>query len=117
MVTIVDFVKRKNSEGEVFNSLILQGGVEMVKSSITGRYYATAKRTSVTSTLDDLTCKELIGTQIPGSVKRVECEPYQFVLEETGEKLQANHRWVYMKEGETVEEQILAETAVEAPSS
>ncbi len=69
MVTIVDFVKRKNSEGEEFNALILQGGIELVKSRETGRYYATAKKTSITSTFDDAMCQSLIGTQIPGSVQ------------------------------------------------
>jgi hypothetical protein len=115
MVTIVDFVKRTNKEGKEFNSLILQGGLEMIKSNQTGRYYATAKKASVTSTLDDLTCKELIGQKIPGSVQRVECEPYEFVLKDTGEVLVSTHRWIYLKEGETVEEKVLAESEVEKP--
>jgi hypothetical protein len=77
MVTIIDFVKRKNNEGVEFNSLILQGGLEMIKSNQSGRYYATAKKASVTSTLDDLTCKELIGQKIPGSIQKIECEPFE----------------------------------------
>jgi len=57
MVTIVDYSQRKNSEGKDFYSLILQGGIEMVKSKETDRYYATAKRCSITSTFDESTCK------------------------------------------------------------
>ena len=102
MVTIVDFVKRTNKDGHEFNALILQGGLEFVRSLRTGRYYATAKRTSVTSTLDDAMCQNLKGTQIPGSVQRVDCDPYEITLRETGEVLTLFHRWVYLKEGETI---------------
>jgi len=115
MVTIVDFVKRKNSEGVEFNSLILQGGIELVKSRETGRYYATAKKTSITSTFDDAMCQSLIGTQIPGSVQRVESEPYKFTVPDTGEVLKLTHRWVYLKEGETMEEKVIAPEKVSMP--
>jgi hypothetical protein len=95
--------------------LIISGGLEMVKSRITGRYYATSKKASVTSTFDEATCMELIGEQIPGSVQRVECEPYEMTLKETGEVMTLNHRWVYLKEGETVSERVLAESEVSMP--
>ena len=115
MVTIVDFVKRKNLKGEDFNALILQGGIELVKSRETGRYYATAKKTSITSTLDEATCRSLIGSQIPGSVQRVQTEPYEYTNNETGEVLTLTHRWVYQKEGETVEEKVVADSKVAMP--
>ena len=115
MVTIVDFVKRQNSKGEEFNALIIQGGLEMVKSNQTGRYYATAKKASVTSTFDDLTCKELIGQKIPGSIQRVECLPFEFMLKDTGEILTSSHRWIYLKEGESVTERVLTESEVSQP--
>ena len=115
MVTIVDFVKRKNSKGEEFNALILQSGIELVKSRETGRYYATAKKTSITSTFDDATCQTLIGTQIQGSVQRMESEPYDFTVPGTGEVLKLTHRWVYLKEGDTVEEKVIADTKVAMP--
>ena len=115
MVTIVDHTKRKNLKGEEFNALILQSGIELVKSRETGRYYATAKRTSIPSTFDDATCQSLIGTQIPGSIQRVESEPYLFTVQSTGEVLTLNHRWVYLKEGETVEEKVIADSKVSMP--
>jgi hypothetical protein len=115
MVKIIDWVKRQNKEGEDFNALIIQGGLEMVKSTKTGRYYATAKKASVTSTLDDQTCQELIGEKIPGSVQKVECEPYEFTLKETGEVITLNHRWLYLKEGETLTEKVIAESEVAMP--
>jgi len=100
MVTIIDFVKRQNKEGKEFNALILQSGIELVKSRETQRWYATAKKTSITSTFDDAVCQGLIGQQIPGSVQRVECEPYEFTVKDTGEVLTLTHRWVYLNEGE-----------------
>jgi len=115
MVTIVDFVKRQNKEGEEFNALILQSGIELVKSRESGRWYATAKRASITSTFDDGTCQGLIGTQIPGSIQRVECEPYEFTVRDTGEVLELTHRWVYLNEGEVHAEQVVEPEKVAMP--
>lgn len=117
MVTIVDFVKRQNKEGEEFNALILQSGIELVKSQETDRWYATAKKASITSTFDDAMCQSLIGTQIPGSVQRVLCEPYEFTVKETGEVVELTHRWQYAKEGETIEEKVIADSNVVMPEN
>ena len=76
MVRIVDFAERTNSDGETFYALILQGSLEMVLSSETGHYYATAKRASITSTFDEETCKSLIGSELPGSIQKVKVDPY-----------------------------------------
>jgi hypothetical protein len=115
MVTIIDFSKRKNLKGEEFNALVLASGLEMIKSHETGRYYATAKKTSMPSTFDEATCRSLIGTQVPGSIQKVECEAYKFSVPGSGEVLTLNHRWVYLKEGETVEEKVVADTQVVMP--
>lgn len=115
MVQIIDFVKRQNREGVEFNALILQGGLELVKSKETGAWYATSKKTSITSTLDDATCQNLIGKQIPGSVQRVESEPYDFTNKETGEVLTLTHRWVYLNEGEVLAAQVVAPEKVVMP--
>jgi hypothetical protein len=53
MVTIVNFEKRQSKTGNEFFALILQGGVEMVRSAETGQFYATVKRCSVPSILDE----------------------------------------------------------------
>ena len=115
MVTIVDFVKRQNKAGDDFYALILQGGIELVKSQDTGRWYATAKKASITSTFDEDFCRGLIGQQIPGTVQRVSCEPYEFTVKDTGEVLTLTHRWVYLKEGESVEEKVIADSKVAMP--
>ena len=114
MVQIVDYAKRQNAEGEEFFALILQGSLEMVKSKESGNYYATAKRASVTSTFTEEVCKKLLGTEIPGSIKRVPSEPYEYAIPDTGEVITLEHRWVYLQEGETVDEVVREEEVVEA---
>ena len=104
MVKIIDYAKRTNSKGEQFCALILQSGLEMVKSQETGNYYATARKTSITSTFTEEQCKDLIGHELPGSIRKVECEPYEYTIKDTGEVITLNHRWEYRKEGDTMEE-------------
>jgi hypothetical protein len=50
------------------NSLFLelQGGIEMVKSKETDKFYVTARKNFYLSTFDELTCQALIGTELPG---------------------------------------------------
>ncbi len=57
MVKIIDCRVRTNSAGEEFCALILQGGLEHVKSKETVNYYATAKSDSITSTFTEEQCK------------------------------------------------------------
>ena len=104
MVKIVDYRVRTNSDGEEFCALILQGGLELVKSKETGNYYATAKSASITSTFTEEQCQGLIGQELPGSIVKQECEPYQYTIKDTGEVITLQHRWEYRKEGDTVEE-------------
>lgn len=96
MVTIVNFEKRQSKTGNEFLALILQGGVEMVRSAETGQFYATVKRCSVPSTLDEATCTQMIGTQLDGSIQKLSCEPYEYVVADTGEVIELAHRWTYV---------------------
>ena len=106
MVTIESYAQRTKSDGSVFFALILQGGIQMVKSQQTERYYATLKKASITCTFDEATCKASIGEKFPGSIQKQSCEPYQFVVKETGEILELNYRWSYLPEGATMEEAV-----------
>lgn len=115
MVRIIDFKVRQSRDGEPFIALIVQGGLTMVKSRETGLYYATAKKASVPSTFDEETCKGLIGQEIDGTVEQVACEPYEFVSEETGEVISMDHRWVYLKPGDTVEQAVKVQQHHEEP--
>jgi hypothetical protein len=98
MVTVNDFAIRQNADGEDFVVLILQGGLEMVRSQETGNYYATIRKCSVSSTFDEETAKLMVGQQLPGTIAKVECEPYEYVVEETGEQLLLSHTWQYQPE-------------------
>lgn len=104
MVKIINYEKRTNKEGEPFFLLVLQGGLQLVKSKETNRYYATQKQATISSTLDENTCKALIGEEIPGSIVRVETEPYEYTVKETGEIVTLSHRWEYVKESDKLAE-------------
>ena len=95
MVTVKDYKKRENKEGEEFFVLVLQGNVVPVKSQKTGRTYFTAKTCTVSSTFDEETCKEVIGMQFPGKIIKVETDPYEFTIPETGDVIELAHRWDY----------------------
>lgn len=101
MVRIIDYKERKREDGTFFYVLEIQGGVEMVKSKETGSFYATVKKANVPSTFDEQTCIGLIGSEMPGKVIKEECEPYDYVVKETGEEITLYHRWVYAPEDET----------------
>ena len=57
----------------------------------------------------------MVGQELEGSVERVQCEPYEFVVEETGDILELDHRWVYLKPGDTVEQAVKVEQHQEEP--
>lgn len=98
MVTVIDFKENENKEGTKFYSLVIQGGIEMVKSEQTGRYYATARKTTIPSTFNEPTCKALVGQTMSGNVMKVECEPYEFTIEGTGEVVELSHTYAYVPE-------------------
>jgi len=98
MVRIVNYQKRQTEEGKEFFTLELQGGIEMVKSQQTGKFYVTARKATISSTFDELTCQSLIGTELPGNVQKVECEPYEYTIKETGEIITLTHRYEYTDE-------------------
>lgn len=97
MVKIVDYKERESADGSPFYALILQGGVEIVESA-NGRMYATARKTSMVSSFDEATCKMLIGQDIPGSIEKVEVEPYEYTHPVSGEVIFLTHRYEYVHE-------------------
>ena len=99
MVTVVNYTTRENLDGEEYIALVLQGDLEMVQSKETGRFYATARKTTITSTFDESVAAALIGTQIPGRITKVPCEPYEWVVPETGELIELHHRYEFEPEG------------------
>lgn len=100
MVTVTGFNLRQQKEGEQKNyiSLELEGEIEMVQSSNSGRFYATVRRCNVSSTFDQLTAERMVGKQMAGTIERVPCDPYDFTIEQTGEVIKVGYRWDYLPE-------------------
>lgn len=99
-VKIIDFNLREAQNGKQFYSLTLQGGVEIVKSS-NGSSYLTIRKASMPTTFEEATCMSLIGTELPGIIDKVDCEPYEYVIPQTGEVILLSHRYEYKEEAVT----------------
>ncbi len=106
MVTIVNYKERLKEDGSNFFVLEIQSGIEMIKSKSTGNFYATAKRAFIPSTFTKEVCQSLIGTQMPGGIVKEVCEPFNYVIRETGEEITLNHRWVYKSEEELQKQKV-----------
>ena len=113
MVRIVNYQKRTTEEGKEFNILELQGGVELVKSQETGKLYMTARKASMSCTFDELTCQSLIGTELPGSVKKVACEDYSYTIKDTGEVITLSHRFDYVEQEAAIQTPQKSNTTIE----
>jgi len=107
MVTISNYSLRKNKAGKEFVTLELQGDLEMVQSTETGRFYATARRCSITSTFTEEVAKGLIGTKMPGKVIRMSCDKYDYTVPETGEVISLQHTYQYSPD-ETANETVVS---------
>lgn len=116
MVTIIGYSEHLNEDEEPFNALRIQGDVEMVKSTESGQYYATARETTIPSTFDDAKCEELIGKKLPGSIDRVPCEPYEYELPENGEKIILDFSWEYNPTPVSMEEEVFENQQSELPA-
>lgn len=115
MVTVIDFETRMNADGKPYVALIIQGDVEMVLSKETGKYYATARKASISSTFDASTAKALIGRQMPGTITKEPCTPYDYTNPNTGEVVQLNFRYVYKPE-EQPKPQVFQAMGIPKPS-
>ena len=95
MVKISGFKQRKTAEGKTFITLELQGDVELVQSTQTGKFYATSRHCSISSTFDEEEAKTLIGKHFPGRIVRENVEEYDYIVKETGEVIKLCHAYVY----------------------
>ncbi len=85
MVTVKNYHVRQGNNGDNYISLELEGDVTFVQSQNTGRFYASAKQCIMYAAMDEKTAQALIGTQLPGSIERVACDPYEYTIPDTGE--------------------------------
>jgi len=88
MVTITGY-QPKEKDGKTFFAITLQGDVRFAQSETTGNFYLTSDKASVTTSFNEIMCQMLIGKQLAGSIKKVECEPY------TTENGTFTHRFQY----------------------
>ena len=112
MVTVKEVKKAENSMGEEFFGLIVQSGAVAVKSKETGRVYFTAKTAFVSTTFDEETATSMIGQEFDGTIKKVETDPYEYTIEETGEVVELSHRWEYHDPALDLEQQVVREALV-----
>ena len=99
MVTVTGFIERTRKDATKFIALEISGGLELVQSNNTGKFYGTVKKTSIPCTFDENLAKTLIGTQMPGSIVRVTVDPYNYLNKKTGEVIQLQHSYSYQPEG------------------
>lgn len=106
MVTIKNYQLREGKEGKPsYITLELEGDIEMVQSSNTGRFYATCRKCHIFSTFDESTAKLMLGKQLPGNIVRVETDPYDYTLPETGEVIKLAHSYSYLPEEKVAQQQ------------
>ena len=75
MVTIKAAHLRDGDKGQ-FISLELEGDLELVQSTSTGKFYATVRKCFISSTFDEETAQRMVGKQIKGSIVRTEVEQF-----------------------------------------
>jgi hypothetical protein len=95
MVTVVDYLQRKNSKGEEFFLLVLQGEMEVITSSQSGKSYATAHKANLATTFNEPMCVSMVGKELPGSIQKVSCEPYEYQIPGSDEVIELDFRWEY----------------------
>ena len=108
MVLVKNYnLRQKEGEEKGFITLTLEGGIEMVQSQQTGRFYATVRTCNISPTFDELTAQRMVGQQIAGSIVRVPCEEYEYTVPGTAEVVKLGYTWDYVPEGAKVQERVM----------
>jgi hypothetical protein len=114
MVIVSDYIEKvSTTTGESFVLLELSGGIELVQSQNTGKFYATSRKCRIPSTFSVDVAKLLVGQQINGEVVRVETEPYEYINKVTGEMIVLAHSYAYRPNGSM---ELIGETNLEVVS-
>ena len=111
MVTITSVETRQNSKQESFPVLIITGDIEIRASKATGKPYAAISKMSIPCTFDEQIAQKMIGKQLKGEIRRVECEPYAYANQKTGEVLTLTHTYTYSPDPSNLAEVIVGEPA------
>ena len=96
MVQIIAFEQKENSRTkESYSVLVLQGEPEVLISKSSGRPYISAKKTTIPCALEQNQAQALIGKELPGTIERVACTPFEVKLA-TGKKVKITTAFQYM---------------------
>lgn len=95
MVTVTGYAERTRKDGSTFIALEITGGVELIQSSTSGRYYATVRKCSIPCTFNEVVAQAMIGQRMPGEIVKTICEPYDFTNPRTGEVMRLQHSYAY----------------------
>jgi len=95
MVTVTACLERQKKDGTSFTVLEISGGVELVLSQGTNRYYATLRKCTIPFTGSLEVGNMMLGQKIEGEIVRVIVEPYEFVNPRTGEVMKLQHSYAY----------------------
>lgn len=104
MVKVVAVHTRETKEGKPFIVLEIHGDIELMQSSITGKFYATNKKCFMPSTFTEEMAKSFIGTTMDGEIIRVDCESYNFKIPQTGEIVKLCHTYQYVPQQKHIKE-------------
>lgn len=107
MVFVIGVKTLKNAKDEAFTMLVLQGGLEIVKSKLTGKNYFTSKKCSIASTFDEAVAKTFIGSKLPGIIEKAPCEPYDYIIPQTGETVELDYNYQYNPSPNSIEETVM----------
>jgi hypothetical protein len=95
MVQIIGFEKKQNKSNESYAVLIVQGEPEIMISKSSGRPYISARKTTIPCSLEENQAQALIGKELPGSIERVSCAPFQLTLA-TGKKVKISSAYQFI---------------------
>jgi uncharacterized protein YceH (UPF0502 family) len=96
MVKIIDALTKVNAKThEEYNVVVLMGEVQIMNSKSNGKPYLTAKKVTMPTTLDQAHAKELVGTTLPGVIKKVECPEYEIKMPNSNKKVKITHSFQY----------------------
>lgn len=101
MVQVTGHSSRVRKDGTTFQVLEISGGLELVQSQETGKWYGTSRRTTIPTTFSEEFAKSLVGTQLKGNVVRIQVDAYDFTNPKTGELIKLQHSYSYQPDGST----------------
>lgn len=108
MVQIIAFEKKENSRTkETYSVLVLQGDPEVLISKTSKRPYIACRKTTIPCALEENQAQALIGKELPGSIERISCTPFEVKLA-TGKKVKISTAFQYLPP-ETVNDKEVAQ--------